>query len=381
VTIFPVLSKGLVLKANENNWWDRSILPHHCSGSPCDWVTYIYSYMLKLTPPSFCLLTYLCIVNLCCLSASGQTSDLRYLIDEGTPPVSAVIGYATTGSDSAIIVDNTQRIFLFISDYRNKMIGKIGSGSCEHQKVSSFVVDEDTLFILDNQLARITGYSISSGKCVREIGLSSFSEFGQIGRYRDKFFLAKKGYNSTTAPNETLFYSLDSSEELTPMGLTLVNIEADLLLMPVRMSRRIPRIKANENKLRFLLPFSHKVWEYDALTEEFSSFNLVNRSADISNYALSQDMSLISKIMHELEFEMDIFPLDNKVVVMSLFESQLMLRRYTYSGELIGEKSDIPHVDFEEDGILFSLNPSEDFGAKMYSIEPVILPSGDNSTH
>ena len=85
--------------------------------------------------------------------------------------------------------------------------------------------------------------------------------------------------------------------------------------------------------------------------------------------------------MHELEFEMDIFPLDNKVVVMSLFESQLMLRSYTYSGKLISEKSDTPHVDFEEDGILYSLNPSEDFGDKMYSIEPVIFPSGDNPTH
>jgi len=320
------------------------------------------------------LLTILCLVKLSHLSAYAQVEGLRYLIDEGTPPVSAVIGYATTGRDSAIIVDNTQSIFLFISDHRNKIIGKLGNGSCEYQKVSSFTIDGDTLFILDNQLARIIGYSVSSGECVHEIALSQLSEFGQIGIYGDRFFLARKGYNSTTSADETLFYSLDSSKNLNPVGLTLGDTGADLLLMPVRMSRRIPQIKARGNKLHFLLSFSHKIWEYDTQTGEISSFSIANRSPDISNYALSQDMTRISKLMRELEFEMDIFPLENEIVVMSLFESNFTLRRYLYSGEFIGEQSDAPHVDFEEGDRLYTLNPSEDYGSVMYSVESLDFP-------
>ena len=158
------------------------------------------SYQSSLS--KFHAIGVICLVFSVPMSASAQNPTPRYLVDDGDPPMSAVIGYATIGSDSAIVVDNTHGIFLFVSDRREKIIGQRGRGACEHQRVKSFSVDGDTIFVLDNQLGRIIGYSIHSGDCVSEIGMPELSDFAQIGRFDNRFYLAKTEYTSASASDD-----------------------------------------------------------------------------------------------------------------------------------------------------------------------------------
>ena len=149
---------------------------------------------------NFQVLGVICLVFSVHMSASAQDPTPRYLVDDGDPPMSEVIGYATIGSDSAIVIDNTHSIFLVISDRREKLIGQNGSGACEHESITSFVVDGDTIFVLDHRLGRILGYSIHSGDCVSEIGMPELSDFTQIGRVDNRFFLA----NISKLPQEVI---------------------------------------------------------------------------------------------------------------------------------------------------------------------------------
>ena len=335
----------------------------------------LFGNMLKLTSLiEFQVISAVCLVFSIQVSASAQNPKPRHLVDDGNPPMSAVIGYAAIGTDSAIVVDNTHTIFLFISDRREKIIGQNGSGACEHQRVTSFSVDGDTIFVLDNQLGRIIGYSVHSGDCVSEIGRSEFSEFAQIERFENRFYLAKTKYNSASSSNENLFYYLDLDTQLQPLGLTIGDLKADLLLAPVRMSRRIPKIKSKGDKLYFILPFSHRVWHYDPQTDAFSSFILRNGSPDISRYATSVDPENLAKLLPQLELELDLFLLENEVLVMSHFESQFILRSYSYDGDFISEEVGVNHIDFEEDGSLYSLRAT-DSETELYLIESVDLPT------
>ena len=64
--------------------------------------------MLKLTSLiEFQVISAVCLVFSIQVSASAQNPKPRHLVDDGNPPMSAVIGYAAIGTDSAIVVDNT----------------------------------------------------------------------------------------------------------------------------------------------------------------------------------------------------------------------------------------------------------------------------------
>ncbi len=308
------------------------------------------------------------------MSTVAQDADVRYLTDDGDPPMSAVIGYSMIGLDSAIVIDNTDTIFLLISDQREKIIGQKGSGACEHQEIASYTVAGDTLFILDNDLGRITGYSIRSGKCVSETSSSELSQFSQIGKFGDDFYLAKTDYNSASSPDESIVYRFNSAEQLAPLDLTVEDLDADLLLMPVRTPRRILKLQSRGGKFYFLLPFSHRIWQYDTQSDVFSSFSLVNESADISRHSSSTDFQKLAEIMSELEFELNFFLLDDQVIVLSFFQSEFRLGAYSYSGDFIAKEGGVPHVDFEENGALYSLESTES-ETDVYSLEMVEIPA------
>ena len=320
------------------------------------------------------LLSIRCSVVFIQTSVVAQEMETRYIVDEeGYPPMSAIRGYATIGGDSAVYVDNTHNIFLLISDRREKIIGQVGNGSCEHRSVTSFTVGGDTLFVLDSRSGRIVEYSIDRGDCVAEVG-TELSRFGQIGRHGDAFYLIKRGsYTSASPSDEPLFYRLNSAGQLQPLNLTIGDLDrTQLFPIPVRLGRRIPQVKEKEGKLYFILPFSHKIWIYDPQTEDFSSFDLVNNPPDISERNFPTDTQGVSQLLSESELEMGFFPLENVIATLSLFELQPIVRIYSYDGNLIGEETDVKHVDFEERGRLYSLQAT-DSETEIYSIEPIDL--------
>lgn len=302
--------------------------------------------------------------------AVAQNKISRFLTDEGEPPMSAVIGYIPLSPDSALVVDNTDSIFLIISDRRERLLGQKGGGSCEHQQVTSYTLAGDTLFVLDTQLGRITGYSIHTGECLKEVVMPELAQFSQIEKNGNWFYLAKANYNSSDPPDEPLLYRLGSEGDLLPLALTIEDLDADLLLLPFKVGQRVNTIKPRGNKLYFILPFSHRIWQYDTETKLFSSFNLKNESAEIAKYSSSTDFEEVAKLVPRLEIELDLFLLEDRVIVLSIFQNQYRLRSYSYSGDLIAEEKDVQHVYFHERENLYSL-VSTNSDTEIYAIELV----------
>ena len=315
----------------------------------------------------------------CCLiclflgsAAIAQDEGLRYLTDVGTPPISAVISYTPIGGNTAVVVDNADNIFQVISDQLTTLIAQGGAGPCELQEVTSYTVSSDTLYVLDAQQSRITGYHISSGDCTAEINLPELARFSSIGRVGGSFYLARTKYTSVSPSDETLLYRLSASGTLEPLGLTVADLEADLLITFGRIGRRISRIKEKDGVLYFLLPLSHRVWRYDTRTDQVSSIILPNKSPDISEYSNSTDPETIGRVLIGLEMELDLFLIDDYIVVMSNFQRQFQLGVYSYSGDLVVKDVSRP-VDFAERGSLYFLKET-DSESTPYSIQAVALP-------
>ena len=87
-------------------------------------------------------------------------SPERYIFDDADPPISGIRAYRSLGADSALIVDSRNGIFLLVSDRRVSTLGASGEGACEFQRVTSFAVVGDTVFVLDRLQGRLLGYSI-----------------------------------------------------------------------------------------------------------------------------------------------------------------------------------------------------------------------------
>ena len=306
------------------------------------------------------------------LIAVGQESQVRYLVDAADPPMSAIIGYSWIGEDSAIAADSRGGLFLIESDRRAKQVGAIGSGPCEVREVASFSINGDTLFVLDNRAGRITGFSISDGSCVTEVVHPELSRFSSMSRVDGGYVLVKSNYTSATAPGEFILYRLEDSEVLEPLALTVSDLQADLLMAPIRFGRRTTQIRTRGDVLYFLLPFSHRLWQYHTKTDEVSYFSLANDSGDISRYSESTDPAQFSAARKNMESELDVFLQDDKVVVLSNFENQWKLGAYSYSGQLIAKEA-ARHVDFVEEGQLYALVPV-DSGDRIYEIRPVKAP-------
>ena len=172
--------------------------------------------------------------------------------------------------------------------------------------------------------------------------------------------------------DETLLYRLSASGTLEPLGLTVADLEADLLITFGRIGRRISRIKEKDGVLYFLLPLSHRVWRYDTRTDQASSIILRNESPDISEYSHTTDPEAIGRVLIGLETELDLFLIDDYIVVMSNFQRQFQLGVYSYSGDLVVKGVSRP-VDFAERGSLYFLKET-DSESTPYSIQAVALP-------
>lgn len=196
----------------------------------------------------------ICIAVATCTAAAQEG---RFLVDDGSPPMSAVIGYSVIEENRAIAVDNDAGLFLIESDRRTKKIGLAGDGPCAIRRVSSFTVVQDTVFVLDNRQGRITGYSISTGECVTEIVLPELTEVTSLSRVGGWFYLVRTRYTSVSSPDQVLLYRLGTTRTLEPLNLTIGDLSSDRLLTSVRLGRRTSHIRIKDGALYFLLPFSH----------------------------------------------------------------------------------------------------------------------------
>ena len=306
--------------------------------------------------------------------ASAQDTPSRYLVDEGSPPMSAIIGYSVIGENEAIAVDNDEGMFLIESDHRTKKIGLAGDGPCAVRQVSSFTVVQDTLFVLDNRQGRIIGYSISKGECVKEVIHPELAQTTSLSRVGGWFYLLVTKYTSSSASDRVLLYRLGAGSTLEPLNLTVGDLESDLLRMSLNFGRRTSQIRVKDDVLHFLLPLTHRVWRYDTQTGEVSSIMLPNDSPDISSYAESADFDEIREAMSQLETELDLFLLDDRIAVMSNYQRQWRLGLYTYSGEIIAKSEVSHHVDFESGGRFYSLKETGS-EPNLYEILTVVPPS------
>lgn len=325
-----------------------------------------------------CSVTVRCLVaaifiGVAACTVAAQDGPSRFLVDDGSPPMSAVIGYAEIGQNKAIAVDNNAGLFLIESDRRTKKIGLAGDGPCAIRRVGSFTVVQDTLFVLDNRQGRIIGYLISTGECVAEIVNPELAEVNSLSRVGGWFYLVATGYSSVSPENQSLLYRLHAASSFEPLPLAVKDLESNMLLAPIRVGRRTSQIRVKDKVLYFLLPFSHRLWRYDTQTAELSSIRLLNDSPDISAHTQTADFEIVGEVISQLESELDLFLLDDYIAVMSNYKSQWRLGLYSYDGEVMAKGEVSRHVNFASGGRFYSLKETGS-EPELYAFLEVVPP-------
>lgn len=308
------------------------------------------------------------------IATDGMAQSKQYILDQGVPPISDIRSYTIIAGDSSLVFDRDNGIFVLASNVRKDRIGAIGQGPCEFQDVTSYAVVEDTVFVLDRSSSKIVGYSIQDNTCLQETidpGLVSFSSVVRVG---SSFFLGRNSVNAAMDSNTALLVELTESGEFKDLGLRKSDLEADLLMVPMR-SQRTQRIKEKNGVIYFLLPYSHRVWSYDVRSDRIGHIALTHGSGDISGYATATDFNSIGKAIQEIEKEIELFLLDEQVAVFSLMGNKWILRSYSYSGTLLAEHDvTLQNIFFEDRGVFYALDSTEDED-RPYQVIPVVINS------
>ena len=264
--------------------------------------------MRIVTPIHHLLLIFM--VALSTQVAMAQETVVRYITDDDSPPISDIEGYVPIGPDSAIVADNTGALFLLVSDRKVRMIGQQSEGPCAHTDVTSFAVAGDTVFVLDRRLGRITGYEINSGTCLTEVRNPELSRFRRLGRVGGWFYLVATSYSATTPEDESLLYRMNASEKLESLALTKSSITASLMPMPLLFRYSLVYVKDADDILYLVLPQTHRIWKYNAHDGAVSFIELEH---DSPNFGPVKDFSQASKVLSEIEMEMDLFLLTDHI--------------------------------------------------------------------
>lgn len=324
--------------------------------------------MRLVTPLHHLLLIF--IVALSTQVATAQETVVRYITDDDSPPISDIEGYFPIGPDSAIVADNTGALFLLVSDRKVRMIGQHSEGPCAHTDVTSFTVAGDTVFVLDRQLGRITGYEISSGTCLMEFGDPELSRFSRLGRLEGWFYLVATAYTATTPEDESLLYRMSASSKLESLALTKSSIGANLMPMPLRFGNSLVYIKQADGILFLVLPQTHRIWKYNTRNGAVSFIELEH---DSPNFGPVKDLTRASKLLSEIEMEWDLFLLADHVAVFSTGAEGPRLSLYSYDGDLMarGPVSEAPM--FSSGNNLYALVSTES-ESQPYEIRVVEPP-------
>lgn len=287
---------------------------------------------------------YLLLIFMVALStqvAMAQETVMRYITDDDGPPISDIEGYIPIGPDSAVVADNTGALFLLVSDRKVRIIGQQAEGPCAHTDVTSFTVAGDTVFVLDRRLGRITGYEISSGTCLMEVGDPELSRFRRLGRVEGWFYLVATDYAATTPEDESLLYRMSASNQLESLALTKSSIPANLMPMPLLFRYSLVYIKEADGILYLVLPQTHRIWKYNTQNGAVSFIELEH---DSPNFGPVKNISQASKIISEIEMERDLFLLADHIAVLSTGAEGSRLSLYSYEGDLMarGPVSETP---------------------------------------
>ena len=179
---------------------------------------------------------------------------MRYVFDDGDPPISGIRAYRPLGGDSVLIVDTRSGIFLLDSDRRVSTLGTLGEGASEFQGVTSFSVVGDTVFVLNRRQGRLLGYSIRGCKCLSEFISQELAKFSAMIRAGASFYFTRSSVNATPDPETVLLYRMDTQGNFTPLDLRKSYLGVDLFQIPVR-TPRLAQIKEKDGTMYF---FCHR---------------------------------------------------------------------------------------------------------------------------
>ena len=308
------------------------------------------------------------------LTASAQDAPTRYLTDLGDPPISSITGYLPINERMAIAADNKHGLYLFEADQRTKRINVTGEGPCETNRVASYTVVGDTVFVLDSSSRKIIGYSVSSGRCLYEIRNPSLDiSVGGMARIGGWFYGVRIMYTSVSALEEPLLFRVSDAETYEPLPLTIADLQADLLMTPRLVVHLRSQVHVRDGLMYFLLPFSQRVWRFDPTTQQVTYISLSNASGDISRFSDSLDPADFEEAFDILEHDLNLFLLDEYLAVLSRYEREWWLGLYSYTGDLIAKGTVDKQVQFAEADALFTL-VSTGMEDNFYEIQTVPLP-------
>ena len=307
------------------------------------------------------------------LSATlAQPASAQYIRDTGSPPIAEIVAYVPLGPDSALAIDNREAVFLLVSDERVATIGSIGEGPCQYTDVTSFATAGDTLLVLDRRLGRVVQYSISRGDCAGETTSPGLAGVSGIAAAGGSWFFIAEGYAAPTDPEKPLLFAMREGGELAPLALTKGDLDANMLLMPVRLRGRFKQIRSKQGRVYFLLPYSHRVWSYDVRTSEVAYFELEHEETDISAYAEETDLARVARAISSLDTHFNLFLLERHIAVQSRVNNGWMLGLYTYAGDLLFREELPEMIAFERGGKFFALEATME-DSRPYRIRPIPL--------
>lgn len=269
------------------------------------------------------------------------------------------------GTDSLIIQDRTQALYLVVKDSVVNAIGKKGNAPSEYSYIRSIARNQDTIFILDSEIGKIVGYDLTTNQCVMSYQSNFLRSIGSLTRYNSLFSSARpmiklteklkeSGQMPLKANTDNFLFSftfdslgkvqkkpLISSES---MQLTL----ASYLPMGNSFAHSFPNKKYNIYS-DLLFPY---LWLQNKENSKFQTLSIMLESPSNEKVKSVADpnLSLTDKVEKELIYKSEyieyINVIQDTVVVASKFMAngtQITLRFYDLSGKMLATtKFNIP---------------------------------------
>jgi len=238
--------------------------------------------------------------------------------------------------DSLIVVDRSYKILLFINYNAAKTFGKIGSGKGEYKVLRSMCLHNDTLFVLDNTLAKIVGYSLTDNRCVYELIDKSLSKARAIYRIREtnKFLVANTDYGSSVGdPEEQILWTMDDKLTIEYLNFRRKELEEHLEL-PLPMGGNC-QLQYYDGKVFMAMPFASFIVSIDTRTLQVDKIKIL---LDID---LEKSISKERPSLNGLDITENLYPFSGGFAVRSTVvrhdKGKSCVRFYTYSGKYLGE--------------------------------------------
>jgi hypothetical protein len=265
----------------------------------------------------------------------------RVLIDD-ISPITRIFGAAVLENQELLIVSD--KISLIKNDTLYKTIG---NDTGQYNMVFSISIIKDTLMIFDKSLSKILLYSISSGKCLKEVIHKDLALPTHI-RIQNNRIYALRANLSAELPNKTpLLFTIkeilnhaSADTLLVPLNVHIADMSVEWLLPRIVRVHSFENLKEKNGKLYFFIPLMPKLWCYEVATNTVSSLDLP-LNVPFKEIIGADNAKKEKLLLHNpIEMVTEIKTLNNYIAIKTIQKKGengiFRLRLISYSGKPLG---------------------------------------------